>query len=64
MLITMGAEDYEGTAGDFLGAEMYWSHFGPAENRKLVEAAEFKVRLDEIDASSNERHQIILAIRE
>jgi cyclopropane fatty-acyl-phospholipid synthase-like methyltransferase len=64
VLISMGAEDYEGTEGEFHGAEMYWSHFGPAENRRLVEAAEFKVRLDEIDTSSNERHQIILAIRE
>jgi cyclopropane fatty-acyl-phospholipid synthase-like methyltransferase len=58
--ITMGASEDEGW-DDFFGSEMYWSHYGPGDNRRLVEQAGFAVLLDEIDASSNERHQILLA---
>jgi hypothetical protein len=63
MLITMGASKHEGREQDFHGVEMYWSHFGPTKNRKLVEAAGFKIQLDEIDEAANERHQVILARR-
>jgi cyclopropane fatty-acyl-phospholipid synthase-like methyltransferase len=62
MLITMGGSDWEGTEPDFYGAEMFWSHYGPAENRSLIEAAGFVVETDEIDGDDpGERHQVILA---
>lgn len=64
MLITMGARDYEAQSEISTELRCIGCHFDPAENRKLVEAAGFSVKLDEIDASSNEHHQIILAIRE
>jgi cyclopropane fatty-acyl-phospholipid synthase-like methyltransferase len=63
MLITMGAADYEGTEQDFHGVEMYWSQFGSAKNRELVEAAGLAIELDEIDSSADEHHQVILARR-
>jgi cyclopropane fatty-acyl-phospholipid synthase-like methyltransferase len=63
LLITMGAEPWEGTEPDFHGVEMYWSHFGSAQNRPLVEAAGFTVDTDEIAVSGDERHQVILARR-
>lgn len=61
MLITMGVDEHEGRETGFHGVEMYWSHFGAATNRKLVEAAGLKVLLDEIDINGDERHQVVLA---
>jgi len=63
VLITMGAEDYEGKEQDFHGVEMYWSHFGSTRNRQLVDAAGFDIELAEIDNSGGEAHQVILARR-
>jgi cyclopropane fatty-acyl-phospholipid synthase-like methyltransferase len=64
LLVTMGVGEWEGTESDFHGAEMFWSHFGSATNRSLVEAAGFEVLLDEIDGGDpGERHQVILARR-
>lgn len=60
MLVTMGDSDFEGFH-DLLGWEMWSSHFGPTINRKLVEAAGFRIELDEMDESGGERHQILLA---
>jgi hypothetical protein len=42
---------------------MYWTHFGAAKNRELVEAAGFTIELDEIETEASERHQVILAKR-
>ncbi len=61
LLITMGATDWEGTEPDFHGVEMFWSHYDAVTNRRLVEEAGFRVLLDEIDASNDERHQVLLA---
>jgi cyclopropane fatty-acyl-phospholipid synthase-like methyltransferase len=61
LLVTMGASDWQGTESDFFGAEMSWSHYGPARNREMVENAGFAVLLDEIDLSGGERHQVLLA---
>ena len=62
LLATMGASTWEGTEPDFHGVQMYWSHFGPARNRALVEMAGFSVELDELDDPiPGERHQVILA---
>jgi lincosamide nucleotidyltransferase A/C/D/E len=63
MLVTMGADEYEGRDQDFHGVEMYWSHFGAAKNRELVEAAGSKINRAEIDSSAGEHHQVILATR-
>ncbi|MDO8551747.1 MAG: class I SAM-dependent methyltransferase [bacterium] len=61
MLITMGASDWEGTEENFHGVKMWWSHFGPEKNRKMVEDAGFEIIVDEIDSSGGENHQVILA---
>jgi SAM-dependent methyltransferase len=60
LLVTMGEAAWEGIE-DYLGAPMFWSHFGREENRAIIEAAGFEVILDEIDPSADERHQIVLA---
>lgn len=60
MLVTMGAEEWEGTEDDFHGAEMYWSHYGADENIEMVESAGFSVLLNAIDRSANEAHQVII----
>lgn len=59
LLITMGDREFEGTH-QMHGEEMWASQYGTERNRRMVEAARFKVILDEIDASGGERHQIIL----
>jgi hypothetical protein len=56
----MGASEDEGW-DDFLGSEMFWSHYQPEHNHQLAVEAGFAVLLDEIDSSENERHQILLA---
>ena len=61
LLITMGSSNWEGKEGNFFGGEMFWSHYGKKENKKLVEDAGFKILLDEIDESGGEKHQVILA---
>jgi hypothetical protein len=40
---------------------MYWSHYGPEKNRKIIEEAGFEIIFDKIDTSGGEKHQIILA---
>jgi cyclopropane fatty-acyl-phospholipid synthase-like methyltransferase len=61
ILITMGAEEYEGFEDDFHGAKMFWSYYGAEKNTELVENAGFKIILNEIDGSANEKHQVIIA---
>ena len=60
LLLTMGAEDWEGSEPDFHGAEMFWSHFGRERNRAMLEAVGFRVLLDEIDTRGGERHQVLI----
>ena len=61
LLVTMGANEWEGTEDDFHGVPMYWSHYDSVTNRRLIEEAGFRVLVDEIDQQRNERHQIVLA---
>ncbi len=61
ILITMGAGDYEDLEDNFHGEKMWWSHYGPAKNRKMIENEGFEILLDKIDGSADEKHQIILA---
>lgn len=60
ILITMGADEWEGTEENFHGSQMYWSHFGIEKNKELVEEAGFEILVNEL-ASGKERHQVILA---
>jgi cyclopropane fatty-acyl-phospholipid synthase-like methyltransferase len=62
ILVTMGAGDWEGTEQDFHGVEMAWSHYGPERNRNILEAAGFRIELDDIDTSGGERHQVLLGL--
>lgn len=61
ILISMGSSEWEGKEQDFHGTEMFWSHFDAKTNSQLVMNAGFEILLDEIDGTSNEKHQIILA---
>ena len=61
ILVTMGSSDWEGTEENFHGAKMFWSHFGTNKNTQIVENAGFKITLNEIDGSANEKHQVIIA---
>lgn len=63
LLITMGAQEWEGTEPDFHGVEMFWSHFGADTNRLLVEAAGFDIQTAVIDENNGEAHQVIHGIR-
>ena len=62
MLISMGASDWEGT-DSFHGVDMSWSHFGSEINLDLVSDAGFAVLHAEIDHSSDESHQFIIAVK-
>jgi len=61
MLVTMGTSGSEGTEEDFHGVRMYWSQYDRATNAALIEEAGFTILWDVVDASGDERHQIILA---
>jgi cyclopropane fatty-acyl-phospholipid synthase-like methyltransferase len=60
LLVTMGASDWEGKE-NFHGEEMWWSHYGPEKNKKIIESAGFAIIFDEIDTTGGEKHQVILA---
>jgi ubiquinone/menaquinone biosynthesis C-methylase UbiE len=54
---SMGVEDDPGDVEhDWLGVDMYFSHFGARKNRRLAERAGFKVEEAEIDAEPEDRH--------
>jgi SAM-dependent methyltransferase len=54
---SMGAGDDPGDVEhDWLGVDMYFSHFGAKQNRRLVERAGLKVEEAEIDAEPEDRH--------
>ena len=60
LLVTMGDCDFEGMY-ELCGEQVWSSHYGPAKNRAMVEAAGFEIEIDEMDTSGGERHQVILA---
>jgi trans-aconitate methyltransferase len=60
LLITMGDRAFEGEH-QLLGATLWSSQYGTAENSALIRRAGFKIHLDEVDTSGGERHQVILA---
>ena len=61
LLITMGANDWEGKEDNFCGSEMYWSHYGADKNKELVQEAGFEIVFSEIDDAGGEKHLVILA---
>lgn len=62
MLISMGDRAYEG-AHEMYGVMSYSSQWGSVENRRIVEAAGFRILLEEFATSNGERHQMILAVK-
>jgi trans-aconitate methyltransferase len=60
LLISMGDQDFEGWH-PFHGEQVWSSHYGPKENRAMIEAAGFEIELDELLRSGDETHQMILA---
>ena len=60
LLVTMGAEDWEGTA-DFHGVEMFWSHYGRESNLGIIREAGFQVLTETVDTSAGEKHLVVLA---
>ena len=56
-IASMGAEpDPGGVEQDWLGIDMYFSHFGAKKNRRLVEDAGLRVESSEILAEPPDRH--------
>jgi SAM-dependent methyltransferase len=56
-IASMGVEDDPGEVEHgWLGVDMYFSHFGAKQNRRLVERAGLKVEQAEIDAEPEDRH--------
>jgi ubiquinone/menaquinone biosynthesis C-methylase UbiE len=56
-LASMGADDEPGDVeADWLGVDMYFSHFGAKANRRLVEQAGFVVDRAEIAVEPEDRH--------
>jgi SAM-dependent methyltransferase len=56
-LATMGADDEPGDVeADWLGVDMYFSHFGARANRRLVEQAGLVVERSEIAVEPQDRH--------
>jgi SAM-dependent methyltransferase len=54
---SMGVDDDPGDVEhDWLGVDMYFSHFGARQNRRLVERAGLKVEEAQIDAEPEDRH--------
>ena len=56
-LASMGADDERGDVeADWLGVDMYFSHFGAKANRRLVERAGLVVERSEIAVEPEDRH--------
>lgn len=61
LLVTMGSGEWEGTEEDFHGTKMFWSHYGREKNLELIREAGFTILSEEIDASGDEEHLVVLA---
>ena len=56
-LASMGADDEPGDVeADWLGVDMYFSHFGAKANRRLVEKAGFVIESAEVAVEPEDRH--------
>ncbi len=56
LVASMGVEDDPGGIEEWLGVDMYFSHFGAKANRRLVEAAGFAIESAEILDEPGDRH--------
>jgi cyclopropane fatty-acyl-phospholipid synthase-like methyltransferase len=56
-IATMGVEDDPGgVEPDWLGVDMYFSHFGAKRNRRLVEEAGFEIERATVESEPRDRH--------
>jgi SAM-dependent methyltransferase len=56
-IASMGADDEPGDVeADWLGVDMYFSHFGARANRRIVERAELVVEQAEVAVEPEDRH--------
>lgn len=56
-LASMGADDEPGEVeADWLGVDMYFSHFGAKANRRLIEQAGFVIERAEVAIEPEDRH--------
>lgn len=62
MLLSMGDRAYEGEH-EMYGVKSFSSQWGSVENRRIIESVGFRVYIDEIATSNEERHQMILALK-
>ncbi len=65
MLVSLGSTGWEGKNPDFLGAEMYWSHYSPEKTVDFIRSAGFEI-LDDYFTEDHwkgqkERHYWVLA---
>jgi len=60
MLICMGPDEWE-EVGEYLGTEMFWSHYDPEKTLQLVKDAGFGIVSDKLLIRGRERHYWILA---
>ena len=57
LIVTMGADDDPGgIEEDWLGVDMYFSHYGAKRNRRIVEAAGFAIDSADIVIEPEDRH--------
>lgn len=62
ILVTMGAEEWEGEEEDLIeGHRMFWSHYSPEESKAIIEKAGFEIISDTIKEIGNEVHYWIFA---
>jgi cyclopropane fatty-acyl-phospholipid synthase-like methyltransferase len=61
LLVTMGADAWEGTEEDFHGTRMFWSHYGREMNLQLIREAGFTILSETIESSGDEQHLVVLA---
>jgi ubiquinone/menaquinone biosynthesis C-methylase UbiE len=60
MLISLGSKEWEGT-DNFLGTNMFWSHYSPQKSLQIIKDAGFQIIFDRMIVGGGEKHYWILA---
>ena len=60
MLVSVAAWAWEEIA-DYMGVEMFWSHYGPAETESLITEAGFEIEFGRDVVAGGEKHHWVLA---
>ncbi len=60
MLISLGSKEWEGT-DNFLGTNMFWSHYSPHKSLQMMKDAGFQIIFDRMIVGGGEKHYWILA---